>query len=61
MHSKRTNSEVTVDAERNERKYAAYSNAYNQHLAATIKKIKLPKNDRCFSCNEQVTSKIILP
>jgi hypothetical protein len=61
MISKRINSDVSVDAERNERKLSAYANAYNDHLASSIKKIRLPKNDRCFSCNESAIIKIILP
>jgi hypothetical protein len=59
--SDRVNSDTNVDAERNERRMIAYADAYSKNLAASLKKIRIPKNDRCFTCNEYSVSKVILP
>lgn len=61
MYSKRQTSSVNIDAEQNEKRRLFYQDEYNKALEATIKKISLPKYDRCFICNEAVRSAIILP
>lgn len=61
LYSKRQTSSVNIDAETNQKRLDFYTQAYNEALEATIKKINLPKNDPCFKCNEAVRSKVILP
>lgn len=61
MYSNRQNSNINVDAERNEKRRIAYQSAYNEALEATIKKINLPKGDVCFKCNVPAQTMIILP
>lgn len=61
LSSKRQNSNVNIDYEQNEKRLAFFSEQYDIHLAATIKKINLPKYDPCFKCNDSVRSVIVLP
>lgn len=61
FYSTRQNSAVNIDAERNKERLSAYTQAYNDALEATIKKINLPTNDPCFKCNDFVKSVVILP
>lgn len=61
MYSKRQNSDVNIDAERNQKALDFYTNAYSEALQATIQKINLPKSDPCFKCNEAVRFQVILP
>jgi hypothetical protein len=60
-YSTRQNSSVNIDAERNKERLAMYTQAYNEALDATIKKINMPKYDVCFKCEEYLKSAIILP
>lgn len=61
LSSKRFNSDTNVDAERNEKRRLAWIEAYNESLAATIRKIQIPKKDPCFICNTPVKNLIITP
>lgn len=60
-YSTRSTSMVTNDADTNKQALAFYTNAYNEALENTIKKINLPTNDPCFKCNNYIKSAIILP
>jgi hypothetical protein len=60
-YSNRQNSSVNIDAETNQKRLDFYTQAYNEALEATIKKINLPKYDPCFKCNEVVRHAVILP
>lgn len=61
MYSNRQTSSVNVDAERNKERLAAYQQSYSEALDTTIKKINIPKYDKCFKCEEYLRSAIILP
>lgn len=60
-YSARGTARVTNDADTNKEALAFYTNAYNESLDNTIKRINLPQNDPCFRCNVAVRSTIILP
>lgn len=61
LYSKRNTSVVTNDLETNKEALAFYTNAYNEALDATIKKINIPSGDPCFKCNLVLKHAVILP
>lgn len=60
-YSNRQTSTINIDAERNIRRLASYTDKFNEALQATVQKINIPMYDRCFVCSDSVVSKIILP
>lgn len=61
LYSNRQNAAINIHAERNKDALSHFTQAYNNEMEATIKKINLPKNDICFKCNDFIMSAIILP
>ena len=60
-YSNRQTSNINIDAERNRERLEAYTNKFNESIQATVDKIQIPKNDRCFICNQAVKHIIALP
>lgn len=60
-YTDRQNSDTNIDWERNKERMEAYQSEYEKALNATVKKINIPKYDRCFKCEEYVKHSIVLP
>lgn len=59
--TKRNTSNANIDYERNKERMALYESKFAEAMDATLKKITMPKNDRCFLCNDDFRTSIILP
>lgn len=59
--TKRNTSNANIDYERNKERLAMYEAKFSEAMDATLKKIVMPKNDRCFLCNDEFRTAIILP
>jgi len=61
LYSNRQTSEVNIDAERNSQRRDEYASKFNDALQATVQKIQIPKNDKCFICSAASKMVIVLP
>lgn len=61
LYSKRQTSEVNIDAETNLKRKEEYAAKFNEALQATVQKIQLPQNDKCFICSAASKMVIVLP